>query len=526
MKTISSEQETQNKGLLQKLQEWKEKVSILQTDLEKVKKELNNVQEVNGALTVDLEKAKETYLTVVSELEGSKKEENRALEKVSQLEAENCVLTNQIQTDQLTFMEKMTAIQDMEQMVQSKLTEVERMREQLMLEREVAQYTSPVSFLTRKRSPYAKRLTGIAGILEKGETNKALQLLESLMVELKVKSTGANSKSAMSSEVLVVEDEPPEVNYHELVIPMKPYLTHATHEGGCSSCASFLNGSMLATAGIDKRVILWDPATIQVQGNLGGVSETIMDVNFTCNGDAVLGGSADKSVSVWNTSSKKRVHVMTGHTKGINCVACDPADPYRAASSGEDRHIRFWDVKRGFQITDRKISLEEYTNAICYTANGSVAAGSIKGGVKLWDIHSAELWMEHEHLHHDMIIGLYSFPFSSHFLLSAGKDNTVKIFDFRNQQVVKNFSCAGFSLGTMGYMGKGKCCLGISRDERFICAGTTSGAVLVWKNFDTGNKSSYEILKTDHHQDSVVATVWCDKNIFSCDKAGKIVVWH
>eukprot|EP00210_Caulerpa_lentillifera_P001307 g1258.t1 len=523
---VCQEKESLNSGLIRKLNSHKEDASTFKNELEIIRIELEAVKAERFILDEELTNEKAASVLIASELQGSKSELDIALQKVATLEMENRDFTNRLKDSQKPLLDKLEEIGKLEEIVQAKCSEVDRIRSQLDLEREVNSASSGGFSFRRRQNPYARRLHGIASILEKGESNKALQALESLVVELQAKG------SQLSLPDVIVPDDDQlgnldQYKYNQLTIPKRPYLTHASHQGGCTSCSASSSGHLVATAGVDNRVIVLNPSKAYIQSTLEGLNGTLYDISFTCTENQILGACGNKSIVVWNTSRKNEYYVMTGHNRGVNCVVADPTDQYKAVSSGEDRHIRFWDLKRGFQLVDRKIALEEHTNAVCFTANGSIAAGGNKGGLRLWDSHSSELYMEYEGLHKDMVVALYPLPTSSNFLLSAGKDNFLKLFDFRNQQVIKSFSCAGHVLATVGYMGKGKCCLGISRDGRFVTAGTTSGNVLVWKAADSSAGVVYpEVLRTEHHQEPVMATAWCNETIVSCDKAGKIVVWY
>jgi len=253
--------------------------------------------------------------------------------------------------------------------------------------------------------------------------------------------------------------------------------------------------------------------------------ESVRDVSFTCNGEAVLGAGADKSVRVWKTGSGTSVHTLTGHSRAVNCVACDPGDPHKAISSAEDRHIRFWDLNRGYQIQGREIQLGEWTNAVCFASSGNlIISGHSKGLIKLWDPRASEKYIELDPIHTDAVVALCPMPLSTDLLLSAGRDNRLKIFDFRMEKVIHSFHDPQFCIGAMSYMGKGKSCISISRDEQFITAGSTSGSVMVWKA-DGSNYRCAKKLKPPEHTEPIIATAWANDRLFSCDRGGNIVVW-
>lgn len=420
----------------------------------------------------------------------------------------------------------------MEEMVQRSKAEVERVRSQLTMEREMNQDSTITAFWKRKQNPFAKRLAAYARLVEKGEIGKVTQGLDQLLMEMKdqrhrgrTRSLSVRGSTEDGFYVLSEEEEETALPSTQIMIPAEGNEMQRGHHGSCTSCSASAMGNLVATGGTDRQIMLWDPATMTVQSVLKGMVESVRDVSFTCNGEAVLGAGADKCVRVWKTGSGVSLHTLTGHSRGVNCVACDPADPHKAVSSGEDRHLRFWDLIRGFQIQNREIKLEEWTNAVCYASTGNlIASGHSRGGIKLWDVRSSEKYAEMDPVHHDAIVALCALPLSTNLLLSAGKDNKLCLFDFRTQHVVHIYHDPQFCIGMMSYMGKGKSCISVSRDEQLIAAGSTSGCVMIW-NADGSNHDRPKKLKPPSLTEPIIATAWANETLFSCDRGGNVVIW-
>lgn len=56
--------------------------------------------------------------------------------------------------------------------------------------------------------------------------------------------------------------------------------------------------------------------------------------------DVLISGSADSEVFLWDVVTGKRLHVLKGHTRGVNCLALDPTDPSVLFTASSDREIR------------------------------------------------------------------------------------------------------------------------------------------------------------------------------------------
>lgn len=219
---------------------------------------------------------------------------------------------------------------------------------------------------------------------------------------------------------------------------------------------------------------------------------------------------------------------------GVNCVAGSPADASRGASSGEDKRIILWDVARGVQLSAQKAG--STPNAVCFTQEGNVIiSGHANGSIRIWDVRTPGNCLndagERKKMHEGTVAALACFPMRQTMLLSAGKDNKLNMSDVRmrgGMAVVQSFSSSDFGLGTIGYMGKGRCVIGVSPDDKFIVAGSAQGKLFVWET-TKGKPEHPEILKSRIHKNSIVACAWSpvwENRIVSCDKDGVVVFWE
>ncbi len=422
----------------------------------------------------------------------------------------------------------------MEEMVQRSLAEAERIRNQLDLERELQQDSGPFLPWKRKQHPFSKRLASCARLIDRGDTDKALQALDVLLIEIRDgqklnHSSLARTRTSTDGGFVVLEGEEEEERVPwkdaQISIPTDSHEGHMNHHGGCTSATSTFSGHLVATGGADKHLLVWDPISLTVQFIARGMMEGVRDVSFTSNAAAVLGAGADKTIRVWQTSSGQNSHVMTGCSRSVNCVACDPGNADKAVSCSEDRYIRFWDLNRGYQIQNREIKYKEWTNAVCYSSSGNIViSGHSKGSLKIWDARTSEASFERPVLHNDAIVSLCPFPMSSHLLLTAGKDSRIKTLDLRSDAIVETFEDPQFTIGTASSMGGAKCSIDVSRDEQLIAVGSNNGKVMIWRSDGSRSKLAQKLVSPIHTK-PVVATAWADERLVSCDQAGKIVFW-
>jgi WD40 repeat protein len=85
--------------------------------------------------------------------------------------------------------------------------------------------------------------------------------------------------------------------------------------------------------------------------------------------DLLVSGGADAQILVFDIASGQRLHVLKGHTKGIQDLSVDPAtldsdsSERVVFSAGSDREIRQFDITKGSQdITGTEALLAHDTN--------------------------------------------------------------------------------------------------------------------------------------------------------------------
>lgn len=94
-------------------------------------------------------------------------------------------------------------------------------------------------------------------------------------------------------------------------------------------------------------VRLWDPISGQQTGVLHGMTETVTEVAFTCDAKHVLASGADQAVRMWDVSSGRVRHTLTGHSQKAR-LPCPPLpDLLCRRCHHRDETRPCWGIKRG-----------------------------------------------------------------------------------------------------------------------------------------------------------------------------------
>lgn len=142
--------------------------------------------------------------------------------------------------------------------------------------------------------------------------------------------------------------------------------------------------AILASAGDDKTIKLWNLKTGRCYRTLNGHSDRVWSIAFSPDGQLLASGSSDHTVRVWQVKTGNCLQIMPGHTSWVRSIAFS-ADGQTIISGSEDRTIRLWDWQTG---TCRQI-LSGHTSWVrsvaFHPSTSLIASGSGDHTIKLWD---------------------------------------------------------------------------------------------------------------------------------------------
>ncbi|MCE7004266.1 hypothetical protein LWC34_15685 [Kibdelosporangium philippinense] len=252
----------------------------------------------------------------------------------------------------------------------------------------------------------------------------------------------------------------------------------AAHTAEVLASAEDANSRMLATAGSDKTVRLWDisnPQNVTELGTLTGHTDSVNAVAFGPDGILVTGG-ADKSVRLWDVHQRREIGALDGHTGAVNAVAFGPDGTLATASN--DKTIRLWNVR------DRRLvaTLPGHTGgvrALMFSPDGiTLASGSNDKTVRLWDVRA-----QREIVKFSTPGGINGVTFSpdGFTVASAGSDKSVRLWDVRERREMAVLNGHTDIVNTVAF----------SNDGRYLASGSNDYTVRLW---DVSERSEITIL--------------------------------
>ncbi|KAE9603361.1 putative transcription factor WD40-like family [Lupinus albus] len=206
-----------------------------------------------------------------------------------------------------------------------------------------------------------------------------------------------------------------------------------TRNSKVTCCHFSSDGKLLASAGHDKKVVLWNMDNLQTESTPEEHKSVITDVRFRPNSSQLATASVDKSVRLWDAANPSYcMQEYSGHSSAVMSLDFHPKKTDLFCFCDNDNEIRYWNItsssctrvsKGGnaqvrfqprvgrflgaasdklvsiFDVeTDRQIysfqGHQEIVNYICWDANGDILASVSQNLVKVWSMTSGECIQE------------------------------------------------------------------------------------------------------------------------------------
>ena len=223
---------------------------------------------------------------------------------------------------------------------------------------------------------------------------------------------------------------------------------------------------MVASAGLDGWIRLWNAATGAEEGELREPSDGVKSLSFSPDSTTLASGSYayDGAVRLWDLASRTCIdtldavypavayspdgktlaystgtdiklldlatgavtHSLTGHAIGITSMAFSP-DGSLLASGSNDFTARVWDLTTGASAA-RLTGHAGYVKSVAFSPDGAMlASGSFDQTIKLWDVATyAEIATLHESA--GGVDGVAFSPDETS-LASGANDGTIRLWD-------------------------------------------------------------------------------------------------
>jgi eukaryotic-like serine/threonine-protein kinase len=213
--------------------------------------------------------------------------------------------------------------------------------------------------------------------------------------------------------------------------------TYSNHSDSVYSIAWSPDGKRVASASYDQTVQVWDATTGYFPKIYNGHSSWVWVVAWSPDGKYLASAGGDKTVQVWEADSLKQVVTYRGEEGFVYALAWSPDSRY-LASAGVDQSVQVWDASTGISV-----HTDNLYNAIVWALEWSpdgkrLAVGGNNQTIQVWDAFSGGNRQVYEG--HNSFIYALAWASNGSQIAAAGDDHKVHLWNAATGQVVAAYS--------------------------------------------------------------------------------------
>lgn len=199
------------------------------------------------------------------------------------------------------------------------------------------------------------------------------------------------------------------------------------HAGEIFALAFAPDDQLLASAGGDRVIRLWDPNTGREAKALSGHVGDVRALAFAKPRTLLASGGSDGTIRIWDYASGQELKSLSSRFGRTRALAFSP-DGQIVASGGDDGTVRIWDWNAGKELRAMKARGAGIVHALVFSPDGkTVVSGGSDTMVHLWDLASG-IVRQSMSGHSSDIFGL-AFSADGSTIASVSADGTVRLWD-------------------------------------------------------------------------------------------------
>lgn len=211
---------------------------------------------------------------------------------------------------------------------------------------------------------------------------------------------------------------------------LSPALQPEAQQEPITDLAFSPDGTLLASASIDKTVKLWKWPSLQLIRTSTAHTQAVTAVAFSPDGTLLASASIDKTVIISDTATGKILYTQRTHTDGIKAMQFSP-DGTLLATGSLDQTLRVW-LFRGGRFPLNFPAQTAPVVSVAFSPNGQWLASASGLTISVWSLPQGTL--RHTLTGHKDAVVYLTFSPDSKLLATASNDDTIILWDTTTAQ--------------------------------------------------------------------------------------------